>query len=72
MRTSLTTAIAATALLLTGCTQGSAAPDPASSSTAAPASSTAPEPVGRYVALGDSYAAGLRADAREVLRALGR
>ena len=57
LRTILTTAIAAAALLLTGCTRGSAAPDPAASSSA-PASSTAPEPVGRYVALGDSYAAG--------------
>ena len=57
LRTILTTAIAAAALMLTGCTQGSAAPDPAASSTA-PASSTPPEPVGRYVALGDSYAAG--------------
>ena len=56
MRTILTTAIAAVALLA-GCTQGNAAPDPAPS-TAAPASTTAPEPVGRYVALGDSYAAG--------------
>jgi len=58
LRTILTTAVAAAALLLTGCTQGSAAPDPATSSTAAQASSAAPEPVGRYVALGDSYAAG--------------
>ena len=58
LRTILTTAIAAAALLLTGCTQGSAAPDPATPSTAAAASSTVPEPVGRYVALGDSYAAG--------------
>jgi len=56
LRTILTTAIAAVALLA-GCTQGNAAPDPAPS-TAAPASTTAPEPVGRYVALGDSYAAG--------------
>ena len=57
MRTVLTTVIAAVALLA-GCTQGSAAPDPAAPSAAAPASTTAPEPVGRYVALGDSYAAG--------------
>jgi lysophospholipase L1-like esterase len=56
LRTILTTAIAAVALLA-GCTQGNAAPDPAPP-TAAPASTTAPEPVGRYVALGDSYAAG--------------
>jgi lysophospholipase L1-like esterase len=57
LRTILTTAIAAAALL-TGCTQGNAAPDPAPPSIAAPASTTAPGPVGRYVALGDSYAAG--------------
>jgi lysophospholipase L1-like esterase len=61
VRTILTTAVAAAALLLSGCTQGSAAPDPATSAASAPApsaSSGAPSPVGRYVALGDSYAAG--------------
>ena len=58
MRTILTTALAAAALLLTGCTQGSATPGPDPSSSAATASTPAPDPVGRYVALGDSYAAG--------------
>ena len=62
MRTLLTTAVAAAALL-SGCTQGNAAPPsaatPTASSTAAATATTdAPDPVGRYVALGDSYAAG--------------
>jgi lysophospholipase L1-like esterase len=48
----LTTAVVAAALLVSGCTQGTAAtPDPAASSPSPPA-------VGRYVALGDSYSAG--------------
>ena len=55
MRTVLTTAVAA-ALLLSACTAGSAAP-PASPSPSAP-SAPSPDPIGRYVALGDSYAAG--------------
>ena len=53
MRTVLTTVVAAAALLLSACTEGSAAP-PASPSTSA----ASPDPIGRYVALGDSYAAG--------------
>ena len=48
----LTTAAAAAALLVSGCTQGRAAtPDPA-------ASASSPPVTGRYVALGDSYSAG--------------
>ena len=55
MRTLLTTAVVAAALLLSACTQGNAAPPP---STPSAASAASPDPVGRYVALGDSYAAG--------------
>ena len=48
----LTTAVVAAALLVSGCTQGSAAsPDPS-------ASTSKPPVTGRYVALGDSYSAG--------------
>jgi lysophospholipase L1-like esterase len=53
MRTVLTTVVSAAALLLSACTAGSAAP-PASPSPSA----ASPDPIGRYVALGDSYAAG--------------
>jgi len=52
MRTVLTATVAAAALLLSGCTQGSASPP------APPASTASPDPVHRYVALGDSFAAG--------------
>jgi lysophospholipase L1-like esterase len=48
----VTTAVVAAALLVSGCTRGSAsAPDPA-------ASRPAPPVIGRYVALGDSFSAG--------------
>jgi lysophospholipase L1-like esterase len=58
MRTVLTTAVAAAALLLTGCTQGSASPDPSPTPALSAAPSHVPDPVARYVALGDSFAAG--------------
>ena len=48
----LTTAVVAAALLVSGCTRGSAtAPDPT-------ASTSSPPVIGRYVALGDSFSAG--------------
>ena len=48
----LATAVVAAALLVSGCTRGSAtAPDPT-------ASTSSPPVIGRYVALGDSFSAG--------------